>query len=269
MSEGTLIRGSITLGEDQLPAVGDTVTLIQSARRSELVREGITDASGNYRFRVGPGTYELRLPHQQAAPSINVTVKDEEALVFNGHADRKDRVNLTGLVTDEAGMPLANCTVYGESIAAPGHAGFRAKTDAEGKFSSERWSDRMVVYAIHSDKVLAGFAEISEDSTEIAVKLAPATSVSGIVRTKNGEPVINVRVVLNVGLPLVELAASLNLHATTDEHGAYLFNGILPGASCHVAVNRVGGHTDGPRFEVNNLDLITLDELVVAGQVKP
>ena len=59
------------------------------------------------------------------------------------------------------------------------------------------------------------------------------------------------------------------LHTTTDEHGAYSFNGILPGASCHVAVYRAGGHTDGPRFEVNNLDLITLDEIVVADQAKP
>lgn len=269
VSEGTLIRGAIKLGEDQLAAVGDTATLIQSSGGTELVRWTTTDADGNYRFRVGPGTYELRLPHQQAAPSINVTVKDEEALVFDGHADRKDRVNLTGIVTDEAGTPLANCTVYGESIAAPAHAGFRAKTDAEGKFRSERWSDRMVVYAIQLEKPLAGFAEISEDSTDVAVKLAPATSVSGIVRSKNGEPVINARVVLNVGLPLVELAASLNLHTTTNGHGVYSFNGILPGASCHVAVYRAGGHTDGPRFEVNNLDLITLDEIVVAGQVKP
>jgi len=269
VNDGTLIRGEITLGDDHHPAVGDHATLIQSSEGTDLVRFSITDTKGFYRFRVGPGNYELLLPNQDAAQPIQITVKEEDEIIYDGHAERKDRVDIVGTVTDEAGTPLANCTVYGESIAARGHAGFRTKTDADGKLKSERWSDRMIVYAIHSEKLLAGFAEISEDSTEVAVKLAPATSVSGIVRTKNGEPVINARVLLNVGHPLVEVAASLNLQTTTDERGAYSFRGILPEASCHVAVYRADAHTDGPRFEVSNLEPITLDEIVVVDQAKP
>ena len=187
VNDGTLIRGEITLGDDHHPAVGDHSRLIQSSAGTDLVRFSITDTKGFYRFRVGPGNYELLLPNQDAARPIQITVKEEDEIIYNGHTERKDRVDIVGTVTDEAGTPLANCTVYGESIATPGHAGFRAKTDADGKFRSERWSDRMMVYAIQSDRVLAGSAEISEDSADVAVKLAPAASVCGIVRTKNGE----------------------------------------------------------------------------------
>lgn len=262
VNDGTLIRGTITLGADRQPAVGDTATLIQSSGRTDLVRWSTTDAKGNYRFRVGPGTYELRLPNQQAVPPISVTVKDEEALVFDGHADRKDRVNLTGSVTDESGTPLAGCTVYGESIGAPGHAGFRTTTNADGKFNSERWSDKMMVYAIHSERLLAGSVEITEDSTEVTLKLQPATSASGIVHTKDGKPIVNARVILNVGSPLTETAASLNLWTSTDENGAYAFKGILPGSSCRVDIYRADQHTAGQRFEVKNLEVITLEDVI-------
>ncbi len=254
VNDGTLIRGTITVGSDFQPAVGDTATLIQSSGGTDLVRWSTTDAKGNYRFRVGPGAYELRLPNQAAAPHINVTVRDEVELVFDGHAARKDRVNLSGSVTDESGKPLADCTVYGESIGAPDHAGFRTTTNAEGRFNSERWSDRMMVYAIHSEKLLAGTSEITEDSTEVTLKLQAATSASGIVRTNNGNPVVNTRVILNVGQPRTEAAASLNLWTSTDENGAYSFRGILPGASYRVDVYRADQHTGGPVFEVTNLD---------------
>ncbi len=269
VNDGTLIRGKITLGDDHHPVVGDHARLIQSFGGTDLVRFSVTDTKGFYRFRVGPGDYELLLPNQDAAPPIHVTVKDEDEIIYDGHTERTDRVDIVGTVTDEAGTPLADCIVYGASIAARGHAGFRTKTDANGNFKSERWSDRMMVYAIHTEKLLAGSAEISEDSTDVAVKLAPATSVSGIVRTKNGEPVFNARVMLNVGHPLVGVAASLNLQTTTDERGAYSFRGLLPEASCHVAVYRSDAHAAGPRFEVSNLEPITLDEIVVADQLKP
>lgn len=263
VNDGTLIRGTITLGNDHHPAVGDTATLIQSSGGTDLVRWSTTDSRGNYRFRVGPGTFELRLPNQAAASPIFVTVKDEDEIVFDGHADRKDRVNLTGSVTDESGTLLANCTVYGESIGASGHAGFRTTTDSEGKFNSERWSDKMMIYAIQSDKLLAGSAEITEDSTEVTLKLQAATWASGIVLTNNGTPVVNARVILNVGQPLTNTAASLNLWTSTDEKGAYLFRGILPGSSCRVDVYRADQCTSGPMFNVENLEPITLDHVMI------
>ena len=264
VNDGTLIRGTITLGNDHDPAVGDTATLIQSSGGTDLVRWSTTDSRGNYRFRVGPGTFELRLPNQAAASPISVTVKDEDEIVFDGHAERKDRVNLTGIVTDESGTLLANCTVYGESIGALGHAGFRTKTNSEGKFNSERWSDKMMIYAIHGEKLLAGTADITEDSIEVALKLQAATSASGIVVTKNGKPSVNTRVILNVGQPSTETAAILNLWTSTDENGVYSFRGILPGSSCRVDVYRADQHTGGPVFEVTSLEPIKLDDVVIS-----
>ncbi len=267
VNDGTLIRGKITLGKDQHPAVGEYTRLIQSSAGTDLVQFCITDTKGFYRFRTGPGTYELLLPNQDAAPPIQLTVNDEEEIVIDGHADRKDRVNLTGIVTDQSGTPLANCTVYGESIEVPGHAGFRTTTNVEGKFNSERWSDEMMVYAIQSEKLLAGTAEITEDSDEVTLKLRAATSATGIVRTKNGKPVVNTRVILNVVQRRTETAASLNLWTTTDENGGYSIRGILPGSSCRVDVYRADQHTAGPMFEVNSCEPIKLLDVVVSDNV--
>ena len=264
VSDGTLIRGTITLGKDRLPAVGDRVTLIQSADGTDLVRWSAIDANGFYRFRVGLGTYELRLPNQEAAAPIMINVKDEEEVVYDGHAERRSRVNLSGIVIDASAKPVANCKVYGESIAAPGHAGFQTTTNADGKFNSDRWSDSMLVYAIQGKKMLAGYTEISEDSTDVAVKLAPATAASGFVRRKDGQPVADVRVQLNVGLPRAEGQCNLNLWTTTDEDGAYTFIGLVPGALCSVIVYRADQHTNGPKFEVNDLGSVVLDDVVIA-----
>jgi len=262
VNDGTLIRGKITVGKDRLPAVGEHARLIQSFAGTDLVQFNLTDSKGFYKFRVGPGTYELLLPHQDDEAPIQLTVKDEEEFVFDGYAERKRFVNLTGTVSDESGAALAICIVYGECIAAPRHAGFRTTTDASGNFSAERWSDKMIIYAIHDAKLLAGFAEISEDSTDVAVKLMPATSASGIVRADDGTLVANARVQLNVQLPLVD-AMNLNLWTVTNEAGTYVFKGIINGASCRVDVYRADQHTSGPVFEVTNLEQIKLDDVVI------
>src|SRR5262249_40946106 len=72
LSQGTLIRGRVTLGRDRKPAAGQTVTLIEQgspitqevggtwAQREELVRWATTDRDGRYAIRVGPGTYRMR-----------------------------------------------------------------------------------------------------------------------------------------------------------------------------------------------------------------
>ncbi|MEZ6059789.1 MAG: carboxypeptidase-like regulatory domain-containing protein [Planctomycetaceae bacterium] len=262
VSEGTLIHGTITLGKDREPVVGDNATLLQSSGGTDLVRWSFTDEKGRYRFRVGPGNYTLRLPNSESRPEIAVRVTNEAEIVHDGHSDRKDRVTLTGAAVGEDGEPLAGCEVHGESIAALGHAGFRTKTGADGRFSTERWSDRMVVYALHSEKGLAGFVRITEDTADVTLTLVPAGSATGRIVDDQGKPVAAARVVLNVEVDLPEAGNGISLTTLSDENGNYSFDGIALGSSCSIYVYRNNEQTAGPSFNVKNAEAIVLDDVV-------
>ncbi len=262
LGDGTLIHGTITLGTDRQPAVGDTATLIQTAGGTDLVRWSKTDEDGKYRFRVGPGTYELRLPNAESS-SINLQITDEAEVVHDGHAERRARVTLNGTVVDENDTPVAACDVYGESIASPGHAGFRTTTDGDGNFSTERWSDDMVVYVLQGEQQLAGYTKISEDATEVTVKLAPAATATGVVRDASGQPVANAQVMLNLELDLAEAGRGITLTTPTDKQGRYVFSGLSPGVTCSVNVYRANQHTGGPSFDVTSVAPIEVDDVVI------
>ena len=185
LSTGFTVSGLFTKGESKAPAVKQTATLIQQGPNgSQLVRWSESDKNGRYQFRVGPGTYELRLLDDSMMP-INVSKED---LVFNSHVVRLPRGLFTGKVTDQDGKPL-KAEIRGESIGAAGHAGLVFKSTESGEFVTERWNDQMRLLAIDTVGRLAAFEQIEAETESLTFILVPAASLKGSVKDEDGNPV--------------------------------------------------------------------------------
>jgi protocatechuate 3,4-dioxygenase beta subunit len=260
LGPGTVIRGTATVGPDRKAAAGETVTLIQQAgapiggaltsHSVDLVRWAKTDADGNYHIRVGPGAYSLRLPN--GGEQETLVIKAEPEFVRDAHAPRRARGELRGRVIGPDERPVVNARVSGESIGAPGHAGFNTVTDEEGRFTTERWRDGMVVYARSADGGQAGFVGIEADDEETQVALTPAGSVSGHVVDIDGRPLTGVRVSCSLNIA----GATIHLNERTDAAGGYEFGGLAVGTACNL------GAYYGSNFDFTRGPALTIQEAV-------
>ncbi len=256
---GTLIHGRLTVGKDRKPQAGQTATLVQKAgEKSNLVRWNETTETGEYRFRVGPGTYTLRLAD---ANLTQLTVINEDEIVHNGHIDRLPRGLISGLVQDDQGQPLASAELRGESIAAPGHAGFKTRTQADGTFSSERWHDRMLLYAFDPVRKQAGYKVITPDDTQATIKCAPAGSLTGTVVDSDGKPLAKRQVVLQMSLSDVGGATFIE-RIETDGQGNYSVPAVAVGMRGEIYAPLLLGRGQVIEFKVEQAAMQELPPII-------
>lgn len=240
LSPGTVITGKVTIGKDRLPSEGDTATLIQQGNANAgLVRWAETDENGRYRFRVGPGTYQLMLPNQLSRKQIRIEVNGQQEIVHDTHAARKARGTLRGQIVDSNGKPLGGNEIFGESIDAPGHAGFRSKSDAEGRFETDRWNDEMLLIVRNADRNLATTLLIGPDTSTVDLKLSEAATVEGSLVGSDGQPIPAGAGFLTIRVRDGNAGRSINLPLTVTSGGHFKMSGIPVGYTCQVQV-RVG-----------------------------
>jgi protocatechuate 3,4-dioxygenase beta subunit len=234
LSEGTRIRGTVTVGDAGQPAVGENATLIQEDGNANLVRWNDTDANGHYEFRVAAGSYSLRVG---AETPIKLQVKDEAEMVHDVNLPRLPRGTLSGAVISRSGDQVSDAVIVGESINHLGHAGFKTTAQPDGRFSVERWQDEMQLYAFSPKANLACQRKVSADDATVELKLLPAASIQGKVLDANQQPVFNAIVKLNVQ---GNLSWKLNREVTTNEAGEFRFQGVLLNASWNVSASLDG-----------------------------
>src|SRR5262249_18152257 len=246
LSKGTLIQGKVTVGRDKKPAAGQTITLIEQgaaiardvggnwAQREELVRWAVTEKDGRYAIRAGPGDYKF---YQSGDKQEILTVQDEKTIERNFHIDRLPRGLLKGEVLAHAvdGKPIAGAIITGESIDALGHAGFEVVADDKGHFETERWLDKMHVYARSPDGKLATIVTIGEDDEEVQMLLVAAGTLKGRIVDKAGQPVAGVRVGCGMRIETDDKPHSqAGVSAETDKDGRFTLPGLVLGARCNV-----------------------------------
>ncbi len=240
LSPGTVITGKVTIGNDKLPSEGDTATLIQKGdANADLVRWAETDEKGRYRFRVGPGVYQLMLPNQLNRNQIRIEVNGQQEIVHDSHAARKARGTLRGQIVDSNGRPVGGSEIFGESIDAPGHAGFRSKSDAEGRFETERWNDEMLLFVRNADRNLATTVRIDPDTSTVDLKLSEAATVEGSLVGSDGQPIPAGAGFLTIRMRDGQARRSINLPLVVTSGGHFKMSGIPAGCTCQVQV-RVG-----------------------------
>jgi hypothetical protein len=249
LSKGTLIQGKVTLGRDKKPAAGQTITLIEQgavivpavggnlAKREDLVRWATTDKDGCYFIRSGPGEYKF---YQSGNAQENLTVKDEKTIERDFHIDRLERGLLKGEVLAHGvdGKPVPGAIVQGESIGLTGHVGFDVIADDKGRFETQRWRDKMHVYARSPDGTLATIVTIGDDDEETKILLAAAGQLKGRIIDKAGNPVAGVRAGCRLVIgPEDKPHAQSGLYTETDKDGRFTLPGLVLGARCTVSAS--------------------------------
>lgn len=246
---GTRLQGRVTLGPERQPAPGQTVTLVEQGdeldenlrchfKQEALVRWAKTDGSGYYGFRVGPGRYQLRGP--EPVPPEDLVVEVVEAIALDFHLPHLSRGLLAGTVrrSGQKRESVAHAVVRGES-SIRGHAGFETVADGQGGFSSERWRERMLVYARDPEGAEAGCSEIGEQEEAVTVQVSPAGTARGRVVDHEGSPRSNENVFCRMELPLEDgTSVTFQIEVRTDIMGDYIIAGLVVGSSCDVTVLR-------------------------------
>ncbi len=240
--EGFVVSGKFTQGPDRQPARDQTATLIQQAENgAELVRWSQSDKNGRYRFRVGPGSYSLRLLEDNASM---IEVKDED-IELDCHVDHLPRGPLAGKVVDSDGEPVS-ALIVGESIGAPTHAGFKVQCKTDGTFETEKWNDKLRVIAISAEKRLFGTREIDADAEETEIVLAPAATLECTVVNDEGEPLERCRITAHRNWAATRLA----IEGLTDAEGKFTFAALGPGMTWTISASHVDAGTTSVDFEV-------------------
>ncbi len=253
---GTVITGKVTVGKDRLPSEGDTATLVQQANATaNLVRWAESDEKGRYRFRVGPGSYQLMLPGQPGGKPIQIDVDRQQEIIHDSHLARKERGILRGQIVDSTGEPVGGNEIFGESINARSHAGFQARSDAEGRFETERWNDEMLLIVRNAERNLATTLRIGPETSTVDLKLAAAAIVEGSLVGSEGEPIPAGGGFLWVTIPDGNARASVSLPLQVTSGGRFKTAGIPAGSTCHLQV-RVGDRyvQSNQSFDIANVD---------------
>lgn len=193
LSKGTLIRGTVTVGPDQLPAEGRRVGFAQelggpasargrassSSRSTKRFLGAMTDAEGRYSIRVSSGIYVLDAPNKGSEP---LKVDGQDEIVHDIRLAKPMSRNLSGRVVDDRGEPVAGAQV---------HVGSRAMaSDAAGRFEAEFYLARstMFVTAASPDGERLGAALVAPEEDDVLVKMQPTARVTGVLRDEEGRP---------------------------------------------------------------------------------
>jgi hypothetical protein len=253
---GTVIRGRAAVGPDSQPAADQDVALVEqgpvvNAARApgqpirDDARDGLsrltkTDLDGRYQFRVGPGEYMVSLPPLIRASGTFV-VGTESEIVRDFAIEKPPILQLAGVVLQEApdGRPVAGAIVEGRAYGTNSRRSvFRAVSDAQGHFTTERYRDAMVLAARGPDDSMAGFAFITADDEDVRIPVAPAAAIRGRITDPNGNPFAGTSVYCRIvvdppgkaelkGLPLPS-----SRYVQTDADGRYTFAGIPVNTRC-------------------------------------
>jgi hypothetical protein len=144
LCKGTVLEGRVTVGPAKKPMAGQGISVMQQGpgTKARLYRGALTDADGRYRTRLGPGTFRLSGPGNEAEELV---VRDEPRIEKDFALPRP----LTGplhvrVVARDTGRPVPRATVIAESADSSGRGGIDAAVaDEQGRLDIEqRWLAR-------------------------------------------------------------------------------------------------------------------------------
>ncbi len=262
LQPATRVHGQITINPEKKPLPGQYVALYQYGADREslpgdqtlpgptgdrpypqptIVRSATTDREGRYEFHAGPGRYDLRGPSANRREEFTVT--NQRELVFDFHTQRPERGLISGRVVVEGDpaqhAPLAEVT--GVPVTELGHADLSVTADAQGRFHTERWLDKMVICARSRDGTLAGVIEISQDDAEIAIPVRPVGSAKGVLTDPlSEEPLRGLDIAYGVRIHLGGPDSPFSHHfggkVKTDAYGRFQLPRLVVGCTYHLMV---------------------------------
>ena len=183
---------------------------------------------------MGPGTYELSGPETNEREELTVEPGQDVQRDFAVGRIARGKLHGRVLRTRSSRGPVAGAEVKGESIKPGSHAGFTTTTDDDGRFTTMRWHDRMIVYARDAKGREAGYTVISEDDKTADIKVAAAGRVSGRIVDSRGRVWPRQRVQCGITLRVGDETAHISVHVLTDARGRFEIGGLVVGADCNL-----------------------------------
>jgi hypothetical protein len=256
LTEGTIVRGRVTVGPDRQPLEIAWVSLWmgtdvlpafkpgETPYRLQTNRSAIVNAQGEYRLCVGQGRFKLYIAYGPLqSESIELLIRDQPEIVHDFHIPRTPIGNVEGRVVDGQMQPVAGATVDGASLAA--RFSFRKGiTTKDGKFQFEGALMPIVLHARTNDGVQAGMARIGSDDQSRTIRLAPAASAHGRLLDDSGQIIAGGRLQYGIrvagnqikkeGLDPISFLDT----ATTESDGKFVLRALIPGQEYVLEYNR-------------------------------
>jgi len=244
--QGGSVSGRVIDARHNLPLKGAFVAL----KKDRGAQTHSTDDAGVYRFEgVAAGRYEIQAEVTRAGlmPELTLAVEIAPGQNLTGldfRLDPGEEVTLSGLVTDESGLPLPGAAIRA-SIRNPeekekfwsGDISQKAKTDDTGMFSMTIFTPARVAVTLVAKK--DGFAEAASDellvdpeqktAEGIHIILTNGATVSVEVSDEDGEPVPGAVVELMRDWSRIRGVSALSYlskQALTDGAGVCQFQGL-------------------------------------------
>ena len=260
LSEGTIVRGTVTEGVERRPLENHQVVLwfeggpmpaeLEPAgnapgRSKSLssLRFTQTDAKGQYQFRVGPGNYMLVVPKVAERSAVSITtdtpqlklaIKDEREIVQRFNLPLEVSAPLIGLVVDVAGRPVAAEQVSGRYLELPYRDSefISAKPRGDGSFEFDRKRLPLVLVAAAPERKLVGIARVDAGQDKVIIELGPYSEARGRLLDEKGQAVAG-RLIKSVFEVPSEFSTRVNYflpaETTTAADGSFTLNRLLPG----------------------------------------
>jgi RNA polymerase sigma factor (sigma-70 family) len=257
LTRGTLLRGTVSVGDGDKPASGVYIRLDENGGPApeefrdaddkftahEVRRQfGVsTDAAGHYSIRIGPGTYTLMGPPRTKDEKL--VVKDETELVRDFRMPRPERGPFAGRVVRaddlRKGVAGAHIEIVAQSVTSY-HPPLTA--DSEGRFRAERSLDPITICALSPDGALGAIVERGAEDPGAIIAVSPTATATGLLLDEKGKPAA--KQPLDWGR-LVYMTPEKNVmsyhfatRVVTDESGRFTLPSLVVGQDYHIAVRR-------------------------------
>ena len=287
MNKGVVVRGRVTYAGDHRPAARQQVRIElpaeevpeefrlapRATQRWPARLQTITDDDGHYAFRLVAGDYRIEVGNDSSRITVPATSSEKIVSDFEIALDvRKPAVapTLIGVVVERTGLrrPVAGAEVREVTTEQTGFPPLKAIADANGRFVFLGGVRPRLLYARSPDGTLAGYVEVAPTG-EIEVPLGAAATVLGRLVDRTGNPVRarRVQIWMTGGAGAHDLTM-LPWEVYSDETGAFLFSGFVPGSAGSVSAASGAGKREHARedvreFKVPGPEPIVLEIIVV------
>ncbi len=226
--------GQFSLAGIVVDNAGNPVTMADIALSGPVTRSARTDDKGQFSVDgLDDGEYTAIVSNYRFATEF---VTGLHAGAKNVAIELSPRATISGQVVDaRSGLPLArfeleeNASVWGSSTLRPEFQDIR---NERGEFEYSSVQTGTITLRARADGYAIGHETLSgvepgEELSGIRIALHPGATVSGLVRTAKGEPIVRAHIAM--------LSDGVASHITdTDDNGAFVAKNVLIGAELRI-----------------------------------
>jgi RNA polymerase sigma factor (sigma-70 family) len=249
LAEGTILRGTVTVGPANRPNPEESILIHESGGQipQEIRKPGdrtyhevyfhrsqMTNARGEYRFCLGPGTYKL-YSRSDAREAKTIVIKDQREIVEDFHSARAEWGMLNGKVIDQNGKPVAGAKIAGAYMRPVGWRNLESVSGADGSFKVRWVQVPTALFANTPDHKLAGIVRIDADEQDVTIRVGPTARAAGRLLSAAGEIAANgevhsgIRIPSDSDKPDSAYSNRFGRSAQSDAAGRFVIEGLVPG----------------------------------------